>query len=108
MLTHLYVFPWFFVDILLPPSLNRRTRWVQPAPTVTFRGTAGDLPQALNLKLEHANVHNREISGALVHTQVLHLRGVYGRCTCFLVRAVLILHPRRGSRREIVINLFFL
>ena len=29
----------------------------------------------LNLKLEHANVHNREISGALVHTQVLHLRG---------------------------------
>ena len=75
MLTHLYVFPWFFVDILLPPSLNRRTRWVQlePAPTGTFRG-----PFELELdsrKLEHANVHNREISGALVHTQVLHLRG---------------------------------
>ena len=71
MLTHLYVFPWFFVYILLPPSLNRRTRWVQPAPT--FRG-----PFELELdsrKLEHANVHNREISGALVHTQVLHLRG---------------------------------
>ena len=32
-------------------------------------------PLNLNLKLEHANVHNREISGALVHTQVLHLRG---------------------------------